>query len=98
MFCIGGQGRDPIMFLQSLLGSGGELNIEKYCRLQIAVKVTELGRQIKVKPEEYKMCVSAEDSNKRDRTRNRINSRTTMYKQERNSCSKATGTNSGLRS
>lgn len=62
--------------MQNLLGSQGRINTEKYYRLQRMVKVTVLGRKIKVKAEKHKICISAEDSNKRDiMKRSRINCR-----------------------
>lgn len=45
----------------------GEINTEKYSRLQMVVKFGELGvKKKKVKPEDYKICISAEDSTERD--------------------------------
>lgn len=73
----------------------GEIYIEKYCRWQRMLKVTELGRKIKVKAEEYKICISAEDSNKRHYEMKQDQSPTAMYKHECISCSKAREINSG---
>lgn len=67
-FCIRGQDRDLIRFRKICLGHKEGL-IEKYCRLQRMVKVTELGKKIKVKAEEHKICISAEGSNARDITK-----------------------------
>ena len=42
-----------------------EINTEKYCRLQTAVKVMKLRGERKAKPEKYKIYIPAEDSSQR---------------------------------